>query len=96
MDENSRIGQGFLLDVSKSGLQIETERKLSKGITLALNAPEEEELERTSPFMARVKWTRAQEDGKYRAGLALPKEVEDDPHWLESLLSHFGNAPEQS
>ena len=88
VDELGRKGTGFLIDISKSGLQLETPTKLAKGLTLALNAPDES-LERTTPFMAKVCWTRKGQ-GHFRAGLTLPSGVVDDPHWLESLLHQLG------
>ena len=89
VDEHGIKGTGFLIDISKSGLQLETSTKLGKGLTLALNAPNDESLERTTPFMAKVCWSRKGQ-GVFRAGLALPSGVEDDPHWLESLLHQLG------
>lgn len=86
---------GFLVDISKTGLQLETERKLPKGITLALNAPDRDEVEENIPFMARVKWTRKVGD-KFRAGLALPQSAVDDEHWLEVLLEKLGYREENS
>lgn len=82
-------GTGFLVDISKTGLQLETDRKLAKGITLALNAPEHKEVEENIPFMARVKWTR-KVGKKFRAGLALPPSAVEDEHWLEVLLEKLG------
>lgn len=90
VDENGNRGSGFLVDVSRRGLQIETPVKVSKGLTLAIKAPEIESLDKTAPFMAKVRWTKKGEDGKYHAGLALPPGVEDDPNWLESLLEQLG------
>lgn len=90
VDENGSKGKGYLVDISRSGLQLETTKKLAKGLTLALNAPQGERLEKTAPFMARVRWTRKGKNGDFRAGLALPPGVEDDPHWLEALLSQLG------
>jgi PilZ domain len=95
VDENAKSGAGFLVDISRTGIQIETERKMPKGITLALNAPEDDKLEQNVPFMATVRWTRKTEDGKYRAGLALPPGVVDDPHWLEALLEQLGYAEDE-
>lgn len=89
VDQHGNKGSGFLIDISKSGLQLETPTKLGKGLTLALNAPDEEILDQTTPFMAKVCWTTKGE-GAFRAGLALPSGVEDDPHWLESLLHQLG------
>ena len=68
VSQKGTTGTGFLVDISKTGLQLETERKLPKGITLALNAPDRDEVEENIPFMARVKWTRKVGD-KFRAGL---------------------------
>lgn len=90
IDENGSRGTGYLIDISKTGLQIETERKLSKGMTLALNAPDDDTLDRTAPFMARVMWTARGKAGTFRAGLALPAGTEEDPHWLEALLHQLG------
>lgn len=90
VDEYGNKGQGYVVDISRQGLQLECHRKLSKGVTLALNAPDDETLDRTAPFMAKVRWSRKGESGHYLAGLALPPGVEEDPHWLESLLHQFG------
>jgi hypothetical protein len=90
IDENGSGGKGYLVDISKTGLQLETEKKLSKGITVALNAPDDDTLDRTAPFMAKVRWTGKGKAGTYRAGLALPPGTEEDPHWLESLLHQLG------
>jgi c-di-GMP-binding flagellar brake protein YcgR len=87
---NGSQGKGYLVDISKTGLQLETEKKLAKGITIALNAPDDETLDRTSPFMAKVRWSRKGKAGTYRAGLELPPGTEEDPHWLESLLHQLG------
>ena len=89
VDENGKKGKGFLIDISKKGLQLETETRLAKGLTLAMKAPEEEMLDRTTPFMAKVRWTRKRH-GQTRAGLALPNGIEEDPNWLESLLNQLG------
>lgn len=91
VDLHGTKGKGFLIDISKKGLQMETETKLYKGVTLAIKAPEEEMLDRTAPFMAKVRWVR-KKHGQYRIGLALPQGIEDDPHWLEALLTQLGYA----
>ena len=90
VDEKGATARGLLVDVSRTGLQLETERKLRKGLTLALNAPEQENLSQEPPFMANVKWCRKVSNGKYRVGLALPPAVVDDLHWLEALLDELG------
>lgn len=90
VDEFGKKGSGYLIDISKSGLQMETGNRLRKGVTLALQAPDDEKLDRTAPFMAKVRWTRKGKDGIHRIGLALPPGVEDDPHWLEALLHQLG------
>ena len=95
VSQKGTTGTGFLVDISKTGLQLETERKLPKGITLALNAPDRDEVEENIPFMARVKWTRKVGD-KFRAGLALPQSAVDDEHWLEVLLEKLGYREENS
>jgi PilZ domain len=90
VDENGMKGVGYLIDISKKGIQLETSRKIKKGITVALKAPESEVLDRTAPFMAKVQWTRKGPEGSFRAGLALPPGADEDPHWLESLLHQLG------
>lgn len=90
IDANGNRGIGYLVDISKTGLQLETEKKLSKGLTIALNAPDDETLDRTAPFMAKVRWASRGKAGTFRAGLALPPGTEEDPHWLEALLHQLG------
>lgn len=90
VDEKGVAGEGFLVDISRTGLQIETEKKLPKGYTLALNPPNDDKVGEKPPFMARVRWTRKIEGGKFRAGLGLPPSVVEDEHWLEALLDHLG------
>ena len=90
VEETGLKGTGYLVDISRTGLQLETEKKLSKGRTIALNAPDDETLDRTAPFMAKVRWTSKGKAGTYRAGLELPPGTESDPHWLESLLHQLG------
>lgn len=95
VDEYGSKGVAYLVDISKKGLQIETSSKIRKGVTLAVAAPEEESLDRTAPFMAKVRWCRRGEDRKFRVGLALPPGAEDDPHWLESLLHQLGYSEQE-
>lgn len=90
VDEFGVRGEGAIVDVSKSGLQLVTDKKLRKGVTLAVRAPDDESLDRTAPFMAKTRWCRKSEDGRFRVGLLLPPGVENDPHWLESLLHQLG------
>lgn len=89
VDINGTRGNGFLVDISKNGLQLETESKLYKGMTVAIKAPEEEMLDNTAPFMAKVRWVR-KKHGIFRVGLALPDGIHEDPNWLESLLKQLG------
>ena len=94
VDEFGTSGTGTLIDISRKGLQMESPVKVRKGVTLAIKAPEDETLDRTAPFMAKVCWCRKGEEG-YRVGLALPPGVEDDPHWLESLLHQLDYSVEE-
>jgi hypothetical protein len=94
VDENGIKGAGELVDVSRSGLKLETPTKLSKGVTLALKAPQLEQLENTAPFMARVLWSKKAGQGNFSSGLSLPSGAENDPHWLEALLRHLGYTDE--
>lgn len=95
VDEFGIRGTGQLVDVSKTGLQMETDRKLRKGVTLAIRAPDDESLDRTAPFMARVCWCKKTGPGFFRAGLSLPSGVESDPHWLEALLHQLNYTEDQ-
>lgn len=90
VDEFGTRGEGAIIDVSKNGLQLLTPKKLRRGVTLAVRAPDDESLDRTAPFMAKTRWCRKAENGKFRVGLLLPPGVENDPHWLESLLHQLG------
>lgn len=96
VEETGAGGKGFLIDISRHGLQLETERKLSRGRTIALNAPQDDRLDRTAPFMAKVRWSRKGKAGTYLAGLQLPPGTEDDPHWLEALLHQLGYSDDGS
>ena len=73
---------------------MECTTKISKGMTVAIRAPEQETLDKTAPFMASVKWCRKNGDSGYAVGLALPEDVVSDPHWLESLLNQIGYSEE--
>lgn len=90
VDMNGQKSSGVLVDLSKSGIQLECPKKLRKGLTIAIKAPHQETLDRTAPLMATVKWCRKKADSGYAIGLALPPEVVGDPHWLKALLQQLG------
>ena len=90
--ESGVSGEAKLIDVSSKGIQIETDHPLNKNTAVALNSPQEQELEISSPLMTHVIWSNPSvaDDQNFRSGLALPDELEDEPTWLDSLLESLG------
>lgn len=83
-------GTAELLEVSSRGLRLSTDMALTKGRTLALNPPDDAELEIYAPIMAHVVWSSSQGPSKHLLGLAVPDELQDETTWLDSMLASLG------
>jgi PilZ domain len=90
INERGKPGQGELIDVSSKGLRLRTPGPLAKGLTLALNSPEDENLDRFPPLMARVVWSIREQTGTYQHGLMLPLALEEEETWLDHVLQAMG------
>ena len=88
--EGGVSGEATLVDVSSKGLQIETNGPLTKTTAIALNPPQDQELEISSPLMTHVIWSMKVSDQTFRSGLVMPDELEDEPTWLDSVLQALG------
>lgn len=80
-----------VLDVSRRGLRVRTERSVAKGLSVAIKPPEPF-AEKHASLMARVMWSRKDDDGKYLAGLLLPPGHENEESWLEAYLLSKGHS----
>lgn len=88
--ETGETQECHVLDVSRRGLRIRTDRSLSKGISVALKPPEPYG-ETHASLMARVMWSRKDEDSRgHLAGLLLPPGTEHEETWLEAYLLSKG------
>ena len=83
-------GTAELLEVSSRGLRLRLDMALSRGRTLALNAPDDTELESYPPIMAHVVWSSPQGSREHLVGLAVPSELQDETTWLDSILASLG------
>ncbi len=90
ISENGRPGEAELSDVSSRGLRLKTQDPLSKGLTLALNAPSDEKIGQYPPLMARVVWSVRNSDGSYHHGLMVPTALADEESWLDKVLATMG------
>jgi hypothetical protein len=89
VSEMGDSGEAVVLDISRRGLRIRTSGSVTKGLTLALKPPSEFANGDFAPLMARVMWSKKDDDG-YLAGLLLPPGSEDEETWLEAFLVSKG------
>lgn len=93
LTDDNKHGQGELLDISRRGLRLRTDRQLAKGRTIALKSPKSLENEKVfPPVMARIVWACRETGGKFLAGLLLPTANINDETWVEELLTRLGYA----
>lgn len=91
VSEYGESGQCEIIDVSRRGLQLKTERPLARGLNVAIKTPEALGREKFASVMTKVMWTRKSQDQRYLSGLLLPPGIEDEETWLESILSKAGH-----
>ena len=80
-----------VLDVSRRGLRVRTARPVGKGLSVAIKPPEQF-AENHASLMARVMWSRKDDDGTPLAGLLLPPGNENEESWLEAYLLSKGHS----
>ena len=80
-----------VLDVSRRGLRVRTDRSVGRGLSVAIKPPESF-AEKYASLMARVMWSRKDDDGKYLTGLLLPPGNENEESWLEGYLLSKGHS----
>lgn len=93
LSESNQSGTGELLDISRRGLRLRTEKALSKGRNVALKPPPNLPMKDDfAPIMAKVVWACRDTDGRFLAGLLLPPGSDDEESWIEELLTRLGYA----
>ena len=90
LSEAGKKGQAKLLDLSRSGMRLQTESRLTKKTTLALKPPNHPAVKEEPPLMAKVVWSYRDPSGQYISGLQVPQESCEEPTWLSLLLTELG------
>ena len=86
--EQESSGRGTILDVSRRGLRFQTRMPLSRGMTVAIQAPEK--LQEFFPAVtAQVMWSSKSDLG-YISGLLLPPGIEFEESWVASVMEQLG------
>lgn len=86
--EQKISGRGLILDISRRGLRLRTDLPLSKGNSIAINAPEALQAY-FAPMMAQVMWTSRFSDD-YVYGLLLPPGLEFEESWVAAVMKQLG------
>lgn len=86
--EQNKPDRGTILDVSRRGLRLQTRMPLSRGMTVAIQAPDKLQ-EFFSAVTAQVMWSSKTEGG-YVSGLLLPPGIEFEESWVASVMQQLG------